>query len=509
MAITDYYVTVAGGPTKTGTQEDPFSWDELNTRMSEGGTAAPGDRYNIQEGTYTLTATGTWTIDGSAASPIIIRGCKTDWTPIEPVRSAYNGALVTTHYPVINYAATKNMQASLSDLCIYKCLAINAAMSGGSYGSSLRVGAGCIVYGCVVSNSGNSATGHAIDAGGHSLVFNCDCSATGTTAGAAGIKLNAANARAIMCKVTASPSYGIICGATNQVLDCEIMGHSDYGVYFSGTTGSLITVLNTTIYGGKGVGFADVAHPWLSVIIANHITDGGAYAFENLEATGCPVVLANNRTRDNTSGAISWNGDWATATTWNHVTTDTGDASTDFVDAGAGNLNLISSAPGKGAGIMGADIGALQRPEPTYPVAGNTRSGSGTYGDVFSPTTPTMTLPLESNVWRDTEQYGADGTEFTPSKRASSITNCTPENIREFTTIDNVTGTYSQSVQIAEDQAAVLAQADHIWHGTTILGQTGTMVGSDIPNCEPSNIKDGISIDDVTGTQKTYLVLTT
>lgn len=53
--------------------------------------------------------------------------------------------------------------------------------------------------------------------------------------------------------------------------------------------------------------------------------------------------------------------------------------------------------------------------------------------------------PAEANVWYGTGQYGPTGTDYTPSKRASSIANCEAGNVKSGVQIDNVTGTYAGS----------------------------------------------------------------
>jgi hypothetical protein len=53
----------------------------------------------------------------------------------------------------------------------------------------------------------------------------------------------------------------------------------------------------------------------------------------------------------------------------------------------------------------------------------------------------TLTLPAAANVWYGSGTYGIAGTGTTPTKRASSITNCTAPNVRNGVAIDDVTGT--------------------------------------------------------------------
>ena len=52
------------------------------------------------------------------------------------------------------------------------------------------------------------------------------------------------------------------------------------------------------------------------------------------------------------------------------------------------------------------------------------------------------TLPTASNVWTGTGTYGYSDSLTTPTKRASSITNCTAGNVKNGVVIDDVTGTY-------------------------------------------------------------------
>lgn len=56
-------------------------------------------------------------------------------------------------------------------------------------------------------------------------------------------------------------------------------------------------------------------------------------------------------------------------------------------------------------------------------------------------TAGTLVLPAAANVWYGSGAYGVDGTGSTPSKRASSIANCSAGNVKSGVTIDDVTGT--------------------------------------------------------------------
>jgi hypothetical protein len=68
-------------------------------------------------------------------------------------------------------------------------------------------------------------------------------------------------------------------------------------------------------------------------------------------------------------------------------------------------------------------------------------------------------FPALANVWHDTGLYGPTGVEYTPSKVASSITNCTADNIKANVAIDDVTGTYgpAQALVVTPDPTDALA----------------------------------------------------
>lgn len=407
-AITEYYVTVTGGATKTGTQEDPFDWATFTARMA-GGAAAAGDRYNIQEGAYSVGATDTWTNDGSATSPIVLRGCLTDWTPITPTRTSGTGALVTTHYPAITYSSSYLLNASGSDNVIFSALSITTTTRGGA---SFMVGTDALVFGCKVSNPYNNSAAAGIQLGGAaSSAVLCDADCAGAASSAAIYCASSAN-RVVACRITDSGGQGVkLSGTVAVVVGNVISGCTEYGVYFNYGS-STSAIIGNTIYGTLGIGLSNDAYTQASLIVGNHVTDGSAYGIVHLHASGCPVLLAYNRTRDNVTAAISWAGDWATATTWSHVTTDSGGAETDYVSAPS-DLRLIPAAPGKATGLFASDVGALQRADPL--------------------------LPSVSDVWYGVTGWGEGGTAV-GTKRASSITNCEAAYIADGVTIDDVLG---------------------------------------------------------------------
>ena len=283
MALTDYYVTVTGGATKTGTQGDPFDWATFSARMA-GGAAAAGDRYNIQEGAYSIGSTDTWTNDGSATQPIIIRGCLTDWTPIVPTRAAGNLGLDTSHYPVITYGAGYALLANGSSYVGYHALAI----VGNYFARLVFTGASAYIYGCHVTNSYNGVSAGAIAIEVRGLAVLCDAVASGAVS-YSGLYMTGSASRVVGCLVSDSGGTGIaIAGSDCFVANNVIYGHAGYGIYGGFTAVASLTCLGNTIYGGKGIGFANTAYTGLNVFLDNHITDGSAYGIEYLYASGGP-----------------------------------------------------------------------------------------------------------------------------------------------------------------------------------------------------------------------------
>jgi hypothetical protein len=413
MAITDYYcdlndVTIGNA----GTPADPFSWVDVVTRMN-GGAAAPGDRYNIR-GSITRTVTDTFINDGLATSPIIFRGCYGSgetWNVITPTRSAYNGALVTTNYPYINYNGNFGIAASNSNNMILSALRISSGYTGAS---AVRVGTLVVAYGLSVSNSASNASSYAFFSGGSGACILSDFSCSGTTAGQYAVYMS--NGEVIGCRVSDSAGYGIWFNASGTCISNAFYGCDSYAIGVSaGLASNRVIALYNTFHGGSGgITMGDVAHTGLSIILGNHSTDGSGYAFYSPNATGGPVALAYNRTRDNVSGPVYWNGDWATASTWSHVTSGEGLGPTvDYVNAPT-DLNLVPTAAGVDQGIMSSDIGALQRAE--------------------------KILPNVDDVWHTSTNWGERGAQ-SGIKTASTIDNCVPSNIKTGVVIDDVTGT--------------------------------------------------------------------
>ena len=362
MAITEKYVTSAGAGAHDGSDDaNAFSWAEMVTDINAGGKA--GNRYNCRnDATYSrTTTTDTLTGDGTATSPIIIRGYSSSITDGYQGRTSGNGALVTTNMPAITYT-TGALSGGGSDFIIYESLNISGAPSSGTISG---IGAGCAVARCVVVNSSTNAAAVGIRAGAATIIFDCDVSLTGASGGTAAIHTTSTFLRAVANRVKGGPAIGINVNNSSGhvIVDNVVYASTGIGIA-SANTGGPCVIYGNTIVGGTSDGIDIVTGTTvLQCIINNMITDNGGYGIDGVSAANA-IFAAYNRTRDNTSGADNLATDWLAATKYGQVTTDTGGASTDYTNSGGNDYSLIAASPATDAGQPAyRDIGALQRQE--------------------------------------------------------------------------------------------------------------------------------------------------
>ncbi len=368
MAITEYYVRsdAAGGGNGTTNANSgangAFTWAELSARMS-GGAAAAGDRYNIKSGTYSLSATDTWTNDGTTVSPIVFRGFYTSPGDLDTQgRTGGNGALNTTNFPVISYTATNRLNASGSAFCIFQNLSFTVAGAGVS--NSVLATGSCVCIQCYATNPSTNSSAQGIST---AIAINCEGALTGGSGGTCGIGVSTA---AIGCRVVQSQADGIRISLSSGVAYGNTVANcGGDGIKFTSTSVSstLFAMANTVDdCTGNGISVASAAFTSLTLIsLNNHVTDSGANGFySNYDGTAQIVgCFLNNRTRTNTTAAINGFDDWAAATTIGHVTSGSTDAD-DFTNAGSNDYSLIASSAAKGVGLIPyLDIGGIQRAE--------------------------------------------------------------------------------------------------------------------------------------------------
>ena len=372
MALTERYVTASGTDTyaNSTSSSTPMS---LSTAITNG---TAGDRINIKAGTYTRSATDTIAGAGTVTSPLIWRGYNSTPGDLDtPVQSTGNLSLTTTNHPLIDFSGNSANRFNWTGaFAIWQNLYIKTAYDGNSI---LMNGANIAAYNCKLENSGTGASGVCLYMTVRSTLFACDISLTGASGGTAALTMAAATTgnRVIGSYINGGTASGIsVQSSGSQVLICHnvIAGHTKHGIALTSAdaVGYGAVILYNTICKKTGSGTFDAINfatglTYHHVVIGNHITDHGGTAYAiNMTSTSNAAFLAFNRTRDNTSGAIGNGGDWITATTLGHVTTDTGGPETDYTDNSTNNFSLISAAPAKGAGLPAyLDIGAMQRQE--------------------------------------------------------------------------------------------------------------------------------------------------
>ncbi len=368
-AITDKYVssTAAGGGTGL-TAGSPLTWTEMITAINAG--TELGSRC-VLAGTYTRAATDSITTNGSAVSPIIIRGYTTTIGDGYLGRTNTNGALILTNMPVIAYNSA--FHHTFGNFMILESLSFTGLYSG----ALVTTGGDAIMRGCKVVNSSTNVGAQAITTASRVLLLDCDVELNGASGGSAAIAATtSANLRVVGCRIKGGPALGISVSTGSIIL----MGNT----IFAGTgnqvvglvTGSGVTAFYNTIVGGgaDGVNFL-TGTTSLQCLVGNMFTDNTGFGVNSAGAT-MAIVGSYNRFRSNTAGPKNNAADWFTTTAWGEVTSTTGD----YVTPGS-DYRLLSTSPAAGAALpQSASMGALQLPATSGGGGGSGINGSEILG---------------------------------------------------------------------------------------------------------------------------------
>lgn len=330
--------------------------------------AVAGNLICVKSGSYTLTATDTIACSGTSTLPIRIIGYNSTRPTATTSGDGYlgrtnsNGPLITTNMPAYAYNATFRLNATGTFISIESIVFSVAGAGVSNYVVTLA--ADSTIRACSVTNpSTNSASAGVFASSNRNAVIDCDVFVTGATGGTTGIHSTATGGRVIGCRVKTSSASapGITVAGSTIVMGCTVYGCPGIGISIN-STGSACAIVGNTIVGNSGDGIDVITGTTgLQFIGNNMITDNGGYGID-FNSTAVGGVLFNNRFRDNTSGNINSGTGWADATSWNHVTTDTGNYTTDYADYSSNDYRLIAASPAAGAGIpVPASIGALQR----------------------------------------------------------------------------------------------------------------------------------------------------
>ncbi len=375
FGLTELYVDNVSTGNKSGSDPNNFmDWDNMTGSVHLGttGTTWAGYRFNVKGAGHTYARSGGDTLiaDGTAVSPIIIRGYNItpgDLDSLSGTASRTNGTgpLITANYPVINYVQNVRLTATGADDLILECFVITCAGTGNT-GAVINIsGTNGTCYRCSVSNISTDPGAIAITG---NQVIDCDAKLMGTSGGTAAIS----GIRVIGCHVTQSSANGINLTtapgtAVSNVVDNCTAGN---GISLTGTATQYAFFWGNTVANClRGLSVGNNAYTAAMIFGNNHITDCGTSIYSGYSATAnLAGVFLFNRTRDNGNDVTGFT-NWLASTDWGLVTTDTGDNTTDFMASDTGDFRLVHNAPGIRSGFPTyTDIGALQA-NPDFPDA--------------------------------------------------------------------------------------------------------------------------------------------
>lgn len=350
-AITERYVTDSGTDTYANSTNPvtPMSWA---TAIAN---AAAGDRINVKVGTYSRTGTtDTFTNSGTATSPIIYRGYSSTIGDGYLGRTA-GGDLITTNMPTITYTTGR---LATGGFTVLESLNVTAASTSGS--GSVNVNTDSVAKSCLITTTGTNAASVACGLAARAVAFDCDIFLNSASGGNAAITVTGASSRAIANRIKGGVAQGVVCSSSAVIIMNTIFSSTGIGVAMTSTSGAPTIAFNTIVSGGGDGVDIITATTGLQCIVGNMITDNTG-AGVDMVSTANSAFIAYMRTRDNSS-AIANGGDWITGTNYGAVTTDTGGASTDYVNAGGLDFRLIAASPATSAAMpASASMGALQR----------------------------------------------------------------------------------------------------------------------------------------------------
>lgn len=368
MARTTRYVSSSGSGTyaQSTSSSTPMS---IATMLAN---AAAGDTCYVKlDGTYARGGSfDAFTNSGTAANPIIIEGYNS--TPGDGYlgRTNGNGPLITTNMPLISYG---NAWLTMSKAYIkLRNLRMTCSFSGNAFlqfqTSANQTLMHCSITHTAASNANNAAISNAISG---TNIIDCDLGCTGGN----GIT-DSAGCYIDSPRIT-STGIGIrLTGGSGTVILFPTFINTPVGIDVT-TAGAAagLTIRNPSFYNctTAAVRFANAAITGIAPRIIGGMFTDSAYAIQSqYSATAVnPIIRMFNRTRDNTNPDAGFD-DWPI---YNAITTDTGGASTDYVDAPNGDLRIISTSPAKGAALPAyLDCGAQQRQEAAG--GGNSRGRS-------------------------------------------------------------------------------------------------------------------------------------
>jgi hypothetical protein len=351
MAFTEKFVTPAGAGNNDGLSfANAMTFAQAITDAS----GKTGQRYNLA-GAFGSVGATTFP-DGALGAPNVWRGCETTEGDLDDAALNADGTLDTTGMPTFTITGlwATALHTTFQNLNITG--ALNSRLIGATGADS------CVALHCRIENTANNASANTISWDDGCAIIGCDLICSGATHGSALIVDS--DSRVISCRITITDAKAAIgSGVATTVADCVFqklgsVGGSGITVTTALTTARTYIVTNCTFHNFAAAVTTTGTHTGGQIIISGcHCTDG-TYLVDN--TTTIAVYDINNRTRDLTSGKATG----AELITTSAVTTDTGGAETDYVDAANGNYRLLTTAAGYNARFDGGDIGGLQTDPP-------------------------------------------------------------------------------------------------------------------------------------------------
>lgn len=369
MAITEKYVSsLAGGSGNGNTEGTAYSFSQMLSLISAGATSI-GFRYNIKaDGTYSRSGGDDFAGsagNGSATSPLVIRGYKTTIGDGYLGRDS-GGNLITTNMPLVNYNPGGNGWFKPPQFSVVESL----HLQGYADGEFVTINNNAAIVGCRVLFNGSNGGGGCARLGGDNVVsFENDFIMTGSGSTFFITNNTAGGLRMDSCRlITSHPACsGHRADQKSFFYGCLFKGAGGpYGMYTDQTNRGN-SIRNCTITGwvdGIRVTGPLTEPTWFA---GNMITDCSGYAV-NLASLSWMGILGPNRVRDCALGILP-----ASVPDWSQagriiplVTTDTGGPESDYVNAATNDYSLVSTSPARNVNLPPwSDMGAYDMKDPT------------------------------------------------------------------------------------------------------------------------------------------------
>lgn len=359
MAV-DFFVSSSGGGSHDGTsQSNALTLSEMVTQLNALGIAGGSGRcYHICGNHTGRLSMDSLTTGGDVMSPLTLRGYNIVTGDLNAGTLDDYGNLIITGHPNIVYTA-------------------------GDFRFRLVSGSYIVVQNLAFENSFNGASALQVSQG-NAVVQNCYFNNLSTGVSAAMLTHQSANARFINCHTAPHPSsngVGFNCISTATYYGCRIVNFGGIGMR-SASAGvvvspfhciiatkragisidhatSTIQGANVTIYGGThGISITGTNSSPAHFLLNSHITDCSGYAITFNNSISGGIVTINNRYRDNGSGDLNGSQEWHYGVAIKTVSTDAGDATSDYTSPTNYDFKLLNSAAGYQGGLNKINIGA-------------------------------------------------------------------------------------------------------------------------------------------------------